>query len=257
MKFIIFWYIHKKCNQQCWYCYEQGNEIKEVVPSRFHIDRIIKLFSSLPNFTLSLLGGEISIYSELEYLVQQVSKLQNVDEIQITTNGTNIHHNILDIDKVRINLSLHLDYFNRFDLLKYDNVHPTLIYDACSPEYADEVLEFHKMPVKLVRRNHNVFNYTEHELETYYNLLKKYGLEDRKDRYIPHKVAKCNKGYQLRFDYDGKIYHTDYKCLLERGVNIYINPQDFVYKKEEFICTQELCYGFNNCCRNIPKVEYL
>lgn len=253
--FIIFWYIHKKCNQQCWYCYEQGNAIKEIIPSTFHINRILKTLSTLPNFTLSLLGGEVTLYDNLKYLVQQASKLPNINEIQITTNGTNVY-DLLNINKVRINLSLHLEYFKQFDLLQYKNVHPTLIYDAQFPDYADKILSYYKMPVKLVRGNNNIFNYTKEELTTYYNLLKKHCLKDRKDRYTPHKVFKCTTGYQLRFDYDGKVYHTDYKCLIERGVNVYINPQDLVYKRKEFRCTQEFCYGFNNCCRNIPKIEY-
>jgi len=266
----IFWYIHRRCNYNCSYCYEQYDLDKsEILPSVNAIDRVIN--GILPklnnrNIIISLIGGEITLYKNLIYLLDKLNSIDNIKQIHINTNGSNE----MDFysDKIRINYTIHLSQINHVmtlpinDILypkivynrSQESIHYTIMYEPQYVEKIQELLNVKRMNIKRIRRRDGTLQpLNDPNIRKYQDIIDKYGLEDRYKRYTSYIFKYCTTGNQLRFDYDGKVYYTDYKCKEMDNVNIYINPRDLELNYSYFECPHIICNGHNNCLRNIYK----
>ncbi len=102
-----------RCNLRCTYCMPEKGlrfEKKENLLSLEEIYRVVEVFTHLGVNKVRFTGGEPFVRDGLLDLFQSVSRLEGIDELTITTNGTILNENHLDIlkkTKVKtINLSL-------------------------------------------------------------------------------------------------------------------------------------------------------
>lgn len=245
-KFIIFWYIYKECNLQCDYCFRMDSEAQNILPNLQQIDEILNHLATFPRFTLSLLGGEITLWKDLPYLVNKALLLPNIEQIQITTNGQYLDESWIGNEKILINLFIHPKYFTKYGQLLITNITPIIVYDLNSHDLIRALLLFSRpnclQSMKLKLKDTNIV-LDDATIHGFAEVVKEFNIKIAS--ITPTVKKRCSTGYQLRFDYDGSIYHTHDMCLLEKDVNIYKNPKDLEYKKYEFNCLKELCY--NDC----------
>jgi cyclic pyranopterin phosphate synthase len=79
-----------KCNMKCIYCMPNGNikwfDTKEILNFQ-EIVRITSIFTQLGITKVRITGGEPLLRPSLENLIRDLSKIQNVKTISMTTNG--------------------------------------------------------------------------------------------------------------------------------------------------------------------------
>lgn len=107
------------CNLRCIYC--MPKEVKnscEQILSKEDYFKIINEGSKLGINKIRFTGGEPLLYKELLPLMSQVSKLPNINDLSVTTNGILLENMIDDLKKAgltRANISLDSMKTDRFD----------------------------------------------------------------------------------------------------------------------------------------------
>lgn len=263
--FYIMWYIYNACNYSCNYCYDSVYTPSDFLPTKNQISAVVNELSKLnKNIIIFLSGGEITLWEDLKFLIDLLYHTENIKEIHITSNGSN-PLKLIDLlefsNKLRINISAHLKYFNVKNISTYqqfNNFHLSIIYD---PKYINKIIKILNInilntSVKLIRDNAlygKIINYTSTDLIIYKMLCDRLNFNDRSSRYIPQKSKYCTTGNFIRIDFNGDIYTSDYKC--KKLFNIYNEPENTlkISKKNFFLCTNNFCYGYNNCDRFIFK----
>ena len=77
--------ITQRCNLNCFYCYNEGQEKNALELSGAEIEAIIRTASSLAISKLKLTGGEPLVRADVAHIVERTS--QYVTETSLTTNG--------------------------------------------------------------------------------------------------------------------------------------------------------------------------
>ncbi|PLS15491.1 GTP 3',8-cyclase MoaA [Bacillus sp. M6-12] len=105
-----------RCNFRCQYCMpaEIFNESFKFLPreellSYEEIERLAKIFASLGVKKIRLTGGEPLLRKNLPYLVSQISKIDGIEDIGLTTNGIFLKkysEELKDAGLDRVNVSL-------------------------------------------------------------------------------------------------------------------------------------------------------
>lgn len=110
-KYIIDLYLSPLCNFKCDYCYVKSNYAStQNLPLKTAL-YFIDCISKAQNVNLSFLGGEPTLYKELNTVIDYA--YNKVDELELYTNGstdlTRLH-----LDKLKTVLSIHPRYYKRF-----------------------------------------------------------------------------------------------------------------------------------------------
>lgn len=101
-----------KCNQSCFYCHHEGQEISEDEMTTAEILRVFKIASTAGIRKLKITGGEPLTRNDIVAIVQAASK--TFDEVSMTTNGVLLYSladELAEAGMSRINVSL--DTLNR------------------------------------------------------------------------------------------------------------------------------------------------
>lgn len=109
----------EKCNIRCLYCMPDWKEkiseekspckIKQEELSKDEILQIVEIFSKIGIKKIRLTGGEPLLRKDLLDIVGGISKISNIEEVCLTTNGLELESKIEDLKRAglnRINISL-------------------------------------------------------------------------------------------------------------------------------------------------------
>ena len=103
--------ITDRCDFRCVYCMSEDMQFlpRDEVLSLEESARIIKIFASLGVTKVRITGGEPLVRKNISWLFHEISTIQPLKEIVITTNGSQLaqHAHMLKMAQVkRINISL-------------------------------------------------------------------------------------------------------------------------------------------------------
>lgn len=102
--------ITDKCNFSCLHCSREFNKLeKKYILSFEEIINIVKIFTNIGIRKIKITGGEPLIRKDVYYLLKEISNIQGIEEISLTTNGFYLFENIEKIRNAgvkRINISL-------------------------------------------------------------------------------------------------------------------------------------------------------
>lgn len=109
----------EKCNIRCLYCMPDWKEkiseeesacgVKHEELSKDEILQIVEIFSKIGIKKIRLTGGEPLLRKDLLEIIGGISKIPNIEEVCLTTNGLELENKIEDLKKAglnRINISL-------------------------------------------------------------------------------------------------------------------------------------------------------
>lgn len=104
-----------KCNMKCIYCMPNGNvkwfDNKEILNFQ-EIVRITSIFTQLGITKVRITGGEPLLRPSLENLIRDLTKIQNIKTISMTTNGILLEDKINQLKSAGLNaLNISLDTF--------------------------------------------------------------------------------------------------------------------------------------------------
>lgn len=106
-----------RCNLRCTYCMpEEGLawQAKKDLMSQEEMVRICKIFTDLGISKIRITGGEPFLRKDLIQFLENISTLDNLENIAITTNGINTQKFIPDLKRLGINaINLSLDTLDR------------------------------------------------------------------------------------------------------------------------------------------------
>jgi glycosyltransferase involved in cell wall biosynthesis/organic radical activating enzyme len=142
----LSFFLHKRCNLKCEYCYQLGNEYSPLSDDEIYSNFDIALSmceKKYKNIRVQLLGGEPTIWSD--YLIKKLLKrLENYRTITIFSNGTNRDSLWYKCDKVIINKHVtdweeHPENMLRRNLLPME--HPTIVITNNNIDLLEKYLE--------------------------------------------------------------------------------------------------------------------
>lgn len=214
------WSVIDLCNYNCSYCFagfgdknknKQSNFFsdKNINSSYKHVLRKLSL-SRLPEFEVSLVGGEPTLHPNIDTIVSRLNDCERCTDVSIITNTFKpIDYfnklNDLNLEKLSVCSSIHLDYFKIEDLNKYralsrlENIkYQAIVMLHDDPSYVDSLTK--------------ILNYFEEE-----NVSCSVTFLESHDTYKP--------------SYNTIIYNTinDYKDLLMDNRYVY-STRDDTYK---------------------------
>ncbi|MGH9876258.1 MAG: GTP 3',8-cyclase MoaA [Nitrososphaerales archaeon] len=109
-----------RCNMRCMYCMPSNNaewfEQKDVL-SYEEITRLAKIFAGLGIEKIRITGGEPTVRHEIEKLIGELSKVDGIKSISMTTNGLLLHDNVKKLKEAglaSVNVSLDTFRSDRF-----------------------------------------------------------------------------------------------------------------------------------------------
>lgn len=99
--------VTQKCNLDCTYCHHEGehNPVTEISPDE--IKRIVKIFAKFGISKLKITGGEPLIREDILEIVRNISSIDGIEEISMTSNGFLLERLAVDLKKAglaRINI---------------------------------------------------------------------------------------------------------------------------------------------------------
>ncbi|MEW6009104.1 MAG: GTP 3',8-cyclase MoaA, partial [Candidatus Omnitrophota bacterium] len=138
-----------RCNMRCFYCMP-AEGIETVPPSEVlsfeEILRLVKIFGELGIKRVRLTGGEPLVRKGIINLVKSISKIREIEEVSLTTNGLLLEHFAADLKSAglrRINVSLDTLKADRFKMITgFDNLSMVL-------KGIEKAKEVGLLPVKL------------------------------------------------------------------------------------------------------------
>lgn len=103
----------QNCNLRCVYCMPDWSE-KECLKNEKHISEneikeLVEMFSEIGIKKIRLTGGEPLLRKDLSKIISSISKIENIEEICMTTNGVKLNDKIEELRNIgldRINISL-------------------------------------------------------------------------------------------------------------------------------------------------------
>ncbi len=96
--------ITDQCNYNCSYCTDMHNNL--IKDSILDIENICNLIIYQKCTDIFIYGGEPTLHSQLNNLLQSINNINIVKNIIVQTNGSNIK-NINNIEKLKLNISYH------------------------------------------------------------------------------------------------------------------------------------------------------
>jgi cyclic pyranopterin phosphate synthase len=131
--------ITDRCNLRCIYCMpDTGIELfpHSEILSYEEIIRLAKIFASIGIKKIRLTGGEPLIRRNLTHLIENISGIDGIEDVSLTTNGILLHSMLVDLKKAglkRINISLDTLVPDKFLFItKTDGLHQVLkAIDSC------------------------------------------------------------------------------------------------------------------------------
>lgn len=137
-----------RCNLRCFYCMpEEGIKYmpKKELLSYEEMERIIRLLASMGISKIRITGGEPFLRKGMMEFIERLSKIEGIEKLNITTNGTLTKTLVPDFKKVGISsVNLSIDSLDRqrfFDITRRDN------FDTVMDTF-HQLLE-HDIPTKL------------------------------------------------------------------------------------------------------------
>lgn len=96
--FIVHLEVLFLCNYYCEYCYARAHNKFDSAADKKCLDKIIETLKCINfKFSVSILGGEPSIFPHLNYLLCELRKIPNLNKILVITNGKKlINQNIVE-----------------------------------------------------------------------------------------------------------------------------------------------------------------
>lgn len=115
----------ENCNLRCIYCMPTWNSKENSVKTHDNLTKkevvdVVKLFSKLGINKIRLTGGEPLLRNDLEEIIEEISNINGIKEICITTNGLMLSEKLEELHKKglnRINISL-----DTMDKVEYENI---------------------------------------------------------------------------------------------------------------------------------------
>lgn len=101
--------VTQKCDKHCPYCHREGESNPSTVMSVEEITRIVKIAISLEISRVKLTGGEPLLRKEILKIVRNITELEGLRDLSMTTNGTNLKTLAKDLKTAglnRVNVSL-------------------------------------------------------------------------------------------------------------------------------------------------------
>ena len=104
--------VTQKCNLQCFYCHREGEDSDKCNSTEMtlkEIGRIVGVAASFGAGKVKLTGGEPLMRSDILEIVDEVSSLNGISEVSMTTNGTFLNDLAESLKKAglaRVNVSL-------------------------------------------------------------------------------------------------------------------------------------------------------
>lgn len=105
--------ITDRCNLRCQYCMGNKNIVflpKDELLSAKEIERLVKIFSELGIKKIRITGGEPLVRRNFREIVENIDKIDGIEEINITTNGIKLEEELDFLNTKKINsLNISLD----------------------------------------------------------------------------------------------------------------------------------------------------
>jgi len=103
--------ITDRCNLRCRYCVNENLQFKKhsEILTYEEIIRFVNLCASLGIKKVRLTGGEPLIRKNISYLIEEINKIEGIDDIALTTNGVFLGEKIIELKQAglkRVNISL-------------------------------------------------------------------------------------------------------------------------------------------------------
>lgn len=155
------WSVIDKCNYNCTYCFAGFHNKNKNKSSKFHINenthnayiRVLKKLrlNRMPKFEVSLVGGEPTNHPEIKTIVKDLDNNDNCIDVAIVTNTYKRMSYFEELDrlnlgKLSIISSIHLEYHSQSDLEKYKSIsklkniryQPTIMLHD-DPKYIEDI----------------------------------------------------------------------------------------------------------------------
>lgn len=175
----IVWNVTSKCNECCKFCFRKKCDELSIMENKKIVDKL----ENCNIETLSLSGGEVSLYKDIFELVEYIRVKLPKTKIILNTNGKNVTKEILerilkDFDAVALPIdSTDCDYNERIGRGYYHNENVFKIIEFCN----------NKIEIKI---NTILLYDNNEEIEKIYNLIKKYNIKRWKIfRFLPVRDA--------------------------------------------------------------------
>ena len=174
-----------RCNLKCLYCMPKDKlelRNKEDILSIDEIVRIIKIFTNLGIKKVRITGGEPLLRNDIIELIQVLTKIKEIEDISITTNGTRLYNLCVPLKNSgikRINISL--DSLNE---KKFNYITGTKKYSRVI-ESINKALETGFNPIKINTVVIRGFN--DDEIADFAKMSFKYPIQVRFIEFIPSK----------------------------------------------------------------------
>lgn len=138
------------CQLKCEYCFQYSKTSSFLTKNK--LDIILNQLRKIDQkMEIIIMGGEPTLHPHLNYMLDELNKIENVKEILIFTNGIKLLDKIHFNSKVRLTFSYHYTQNNKNNIinnLKYLNkVNPPIYYDVnimMVPNKKIDVSEFKK-----------------------------------------------------------------------------------------------------------------
>jgi len=101
--------VTQKCDKHCPYCHREGESNPSTLMTVDEIVRIVRIALSLGIARVKLTGGEPLLRKEIVEIVRDISGLEGLTDLSMTTNGTHLKGLAKDLKKAgldRVNVSL-------------------------------------------------------------------------------------------------------------------------------------------------------
>lgn len=186
-----------RCNLRCRYCMsEEGVSLKkqEEMISFEDIVQFVEIASHYGIHKVRVTGGEPLVKKDILSLLQRLSKIEGIDELCLTTNGTLLKQNAYDLFKAgvtRINISL-----DTLDAKKYEYMsrggHLQDVFEGIKEAYK----YFEKIKINVVYMK----GFNDDEVKDFIKLTLKYPIDVRFIELMPIGIAKQYASYFSSLD---------------------------------------------------------
>ena len=215
----ITYYLNTECNFRCSYCHRQAENYN----SKFNQEQFDIVYTQLQRlkapFDIELLGGEVSLISNLSTLVDSLNKI--AQNVSITSNGK-LYERLLDLN-CELLITLHTEYITEAYL---DNIKELIEYRLSKNLNID-------FTTVLTSQNSEIIERLKEFLEPYYsrgvefdilyNEYENLGVKSQdKEYHIFDTISKTSEKFKLPADrnFNGKL------CFRN---NIFIKDNHFYY----------------------------
>ncbi len=105
-----------RCDLRCKYCMPEGGVTSlahEAILSYEEILRLAECFAHLGIRRIKITGGEPMVRPQVMYFIEQLKKVQGIEQVTLTTNGTHLQEYASQLDMLKIDgINISLDTLN-------------------------------------------------------------------------------------------------------------------------------------------------